>query len=699
MLTDTRITNPIKAVLIAAIASMTVISVVVYHASVFGLLAFFCYIVFFVELPGLLIMHAARFRFSHISETLTASFCAGWALIVIEYFISATTHFWLLLYVIGPALSLAYIYLVYRKRIDNPLARFRFSGLHLSFLIAFLLMMLYVFLQTQFVYMDPDYCENIHLSIDKAYQMGLITSLTHGFPLANPWVSGRIVHYHIFTQILLAVPVKLFGLDADFMIMSCNPYITVGLISSSLYAMFRHFCKRKDRAGLYTLSFMLSYMFAARAITNSYLFAILLVNDNYGGSAIACAMICMIVFDEYLAMHGSFREKAPALVVLTAIFMLLSGIKAPAALAVTGGVIGTYILGLILRKISFRELTPPVVAMTIGFVLIYKVFMGTSGTSGVGQDSIFGIANMANICFWKAPLISFMKGVGIPLPARLLVMLVVFTASFLTIYTLAFVIGYIRELVLVISGKKEYNFVRVLIYASALVGYVLMMVLSYTGHSQVYFGTITAAFAPLIVFFFFEDLPDMGKVMKVLCRISEVWFFVIMIFTTITLAVYLRTCLTAAGWAADPTTYYGKFNSLSSYEYEATQWLKENTDEDSLIATQVYMSVDPSEYDYAMRWHNCHFLYADYSDRRFFLEGSGFSLEDYEAERRFDMIKTNDNFFDPDNAERGDEARRLGVDYVMVTKKIFPTPDLTSEDYTLVFTNQDVDIYAVSPAD
>ena len=50
------------------------------------------------------------------------------------------------------------------------------------------------------------------MSLDKGYQMGLIGSLSHGYPLVDPHVAGRLVHYHIFSQILLAVPVRLFGL-------------------------------------------------------------------------------------------------------------------------------------------------------------------------------------------------------------------------------------------------------------------------------------------------------------------------------------------------------------------------------------------------------------------------------------------------------------------------------------------------------
>ena len=86
-----------------------------------------------------------------------------------------------------------------------------------SFFLFMALLMAYVFMFTQFQYMAPEYAKNIYVSLDKGYQMTLIGSLSHGYPLLDPHVAGRLVHYHIFSQILLAVPVMLFGMTPDFL--------------------------------------------------------------------------------------------------------------------------------------------------------------------------------------------------------------------------------------------------------------------------------------------------------------------------------------------------------------------------------------------------------------------------------------------------------------------------------------------------
>ena len=110
----------------------------------------------------------------------------------------------------------------------------------------------------------------------------------------------------------------------------------------------------------------------------------------------------------------------------------------------------------------------------------------------------------------------------------------------------------------------------------------------------------------------------------------------------------------------------------------------------------MYASAPPEDYDYTMRWHNVHFLYAAYSGRNFYLEGSGFALTDEESGLRLKMIKNTDALYDVQNDARGDLARELGVDYVMVTQKLHPTEDLSSDDYTRVFANQDIEIYKVA---
>jgi len=688
--------NAVRILSTIAMIAMVLVSLTVYHTSPLGLLIFFAFMLFYVLFPGMFVTRLCGFSAGHVSADLLVSFFAGWSLVVIEYFITQATGPRIMLYAAGPLLSALYIcFAVVSKRGSLITGKVSFSRIPAAFYLFMALLMAYVFMFTQFQYMSPAFAQNINVSLDKTYQMSLIGSLSHGYPLADPLVAGKIVHYHIFSQILLAVPVMLFGLTPDFMVMSCTPYLTTALMGLSMYSMFRFFCKRADRAGVYALSFLLANVFIGRSLHASYMFRMLLINENYAGFSAACIIACVIIISIYFNSDKASR-KTGALILLTLLTVLLTGIKAPLGLVLVGGMTGTLILGLILRKLSFKEALLPVLLSGAGFFAVYHFILALDGSNGVGGDSIFSLGKIVGVCFWKPGVEAYLKSMGLPTIARFAVIFGLFLVVFFTAYTLPFIIGYIRELVLVLRGKKDYDFAKVTVYASAFVGFVAMMLLRYSGHSQVYFGVSTLVFTPLIVFWFFEDSGMVtSKAVSVLLKLSKVWFFAVLILAAATLALSYKNTLPAVMKHADPASAYDTYKTLTADEYEAMMWIKENTPEDALLATQMYVSTGGDDYSVVNRWHHCHFYYAAYSVRNYYLEGSGYTFTDVEVEDRREMIKNTDRLYDPDNDVRGDDARALGIDYVVVTQKIYPTPDLSSEDYEMVFSNDDITIYKV----
>lgn len=691
----------LKLVCTFAILAMVLISFIVYKASLQSMLTFALFFIVYVLIPGILIFDVSGISLRYTSEKLLISSFTGWALVVAEYFIAMLIKTNTILYCLGPMLSIVFFYrLKTSKQPPVHLSKIRPPRISLALYLATLLMMAYVFLNTQYVYLNPEYSQDVSMSIDKAYQGGLISALARDFVPNSPWVFGVKEHYHFFTQILLSVPFTLFGLAPDFLIMSASPYLSVYFILLSFYAMFRHFCKYKERAGLYTLSVLLSNMFIARTPTTSYLFRILFVNDNHGGFAISCLMACLIITDVFFKSEGrTARKKLPILIYVLVLFMMLTGIKAPLGLVMVGSVIGTWILGLILKEITLKESIAFIMLTSLGFYVVFSILIGSSHASGTDSGSIVKFGKMTNICFWKDDLIDGLRSIGVPGQIRLLIILLVFALSYFTIYSIPFAIGYIREFCLVVSRKKKFSFALVSAYAAAFIGFVLMMFTSYSGHSQVYFGTVATVFAPFISFLFIEDLPNMSSgLMRRLRSLSLVWFFITICITSATLILDINSMIPGALVHTNPASKYNPYNSLSAGEYEATKWLKENTPQDSVTATQMYASMNKNsaDYDYKERWLNCHFMYATYSCRQFYLEGSGFTLEDNDVDVRYDMIEKTEQLYDVSNKSRGEEARALGIDYVLVTKKVYPTPDLSSDEYELVFTNNDVDIYRIS---
>lgn len=692
--------NIARALCLIAAVSMWLIAVFVYGASVKNTLILAAFVIFYIQLPGLYLVSLTGFKRNHVSTDLALSIFAGWALNVLAYFISDAIPTDILLYVTGPVFSLIYIYRLYIKK-QTPLitSRFRFSKLPVAFCIFMAAVLFYCFSSVQYGYLAPSLSDFTIMNSDKAYHLGLINSLSHDYPMQSPWVSGKYITYHIFSEMLLAIPVRLFSVPSDFVMLSFGPVWTAYTFGVSTYSFYKEMSGTPGRAGIYSLLLLLSNIYVTRSATTSLAFKFALENDNSSGYGIAAVLMTLVVFKKW---YEAFSEKDPfrfrLLVALMVFIMLATGIKGPMGAVIVASIWGTFLLGFILRKVKLRAVLP-LAAVTAVFVLIYMTVLNGRGVSNATGDSIFAFATIADIAFWKKPLIAAMQATGIPTPVRLIAVLAVFVFFMLTVYFLPFCIGYVRELWLVLSGRKDYEPYRVLVYAACLVGFILMMIMNYSGHSQVYFGLVTVFLAPLVALWFIEDLEkerDRSGLAKHTLRITVSVMAVTLALTSVSFAYYLADSVGDDIRASDPHRQPDKYMSISNEEYDAMVWLLENTDEDSLLATDRYYSVPLEEYHVDNRWDNRFFLYAVYSNRFTYISGSGYNIPDRDYEVRREMIHTNSELYDPDNEDRGDLARELGVDYVVVSKRFTEVDDLTNKDYEKCYSNDEVDIYKIA---
>lgn len=683
----------IRLLCFALILVLIIIALAVYHADWQGLLIFAFFIVCYVQLPGQLFLRLAGFRMS-LSATLACGLFTGWAFVTLQYFITELLPTNLLLYAGGPVCTAVYLILMAREQgLKQSAARLgAVRDLSPAFCIFVVLGLLYSLMLTQYLYLSPEVDQTITMNPDKGFHLGLINSLSHGYPLECPWFSGIYFNYHVFTELLYSVPVRLFGLTADTLLFTCGPYLTVYAFGTSLYALFREMSTRPQRAGIYCLALMLSNIFVARGIDRSIAFLFIFRNENVAGYGVSCLMALVILLRIWYGEHEKAGFAWKKLILCTAVLMLAAGIKGPFALVAIAGLWGTFVLGLILRKVRFRTVLP-LLLMSIAFYLVYTTVLGSKGQNASAGESLIALANILNITFYKSPLVALMKSVGLPLILRYLALIASFTVFLLTAFFLPFVIGYLRELFLVLTGRKDFDFTRVLVYAMVLVGFVAMILLNYHGHSQIYFGFVTVFFAPLIAFWFFEDMEEnRGTLMQIIRGI----FAVCLVLSAIGLASFLISQTADTREAADPAADGGKYKSMSQQEYEAMRWIDRNTPKDSLLATDRYYSVAPKKFDVKNRWDNRYFLYADYSNRICYLGGAGYILPARQWQKRAERIKINDRFFDAEDAGRGDLARKLGIDYVVVSKRFTDAGDLSNQDYERCFSNDDIDIYEIT---
>lgn len=690
----------IHIVAVVSVCIMTAIGIFVYGADVCSLSVFFAFLLFYVQLPGLFIIRSLKINFDHISTTLAVSFFAGWGAEIILYFISDLLTTDVLLYSVGPLISFFYLYDVFKSR-KGFISKSNFSieRLSIAFSLFAILVLLYSLLNTQYIYMSPEISDYTYINPDKAYHMGLIASLSHDYPLQSPWIQGVYIYYHIFAEILYSIPCRLFDINPDTILMTCAPYMTTYCLCISMYSFFRELSSHKNRAGIYCLIILISNIFIVRNIRTSIAFTFAIINDNSTGYGISACMMTVIVFRYW---YKEFTKKQPShlkLFLLVLLFIMLStGIKGPIGAVLVFSLWGVFFLGLLLKKADCRILIP-LLLITAAFFLIYFTILGSKGQTG-GGNSLFAFANISGISFWKKPLAAFMKALSIPKPIRLSFMLVVFLLFMLTAFFLPFCLGYIREFFLVVTRRKEFDFVRIWIYAAFLVGFIAMFILNYSGRSQIYFGFVSVFFSPLIAFWFFEDMEKQSSLFsRRLYKVTFLIFIISLVLTSASLTAYYNRHISKAIRHTDPNLSFGRYVSISNKEYEAMTWIESNTPEDSIFATNRYASVAPDKYSFENRWSNRFFLYAAYSNRFYYISGSGYNLKNSDWMIRKKMIETNQKLYNPNNENRGDLARKLGIDYVVVSRKFTNTSNLENEDYRLCFFNDEIDIYKITAPD
>ncbi len=686
----------IKCLSAIAVIAAGCIGIIYFGASVPLLLIMAAFMLFYVLLPGCLAIKASGLSGQHISTYLIRGFFAGFAINILLYFLTDLISNNVLLYAVGPVLSIIYLGKEFQNRSDRKVSlRSLVSNIPASLFLFFALVFIYSFLTTQCTYIPPYISAFESIKLDFGFHAGIINGLADGFPPNDTWVSGMSLYYHFFTEMLYSIPVRLFGVHSEEVLLSCTPYIIAPVLSCALYSLFREFTNSNGKHGFYCLSLILSNMFVLKFYPNSWFLYHLFSNINNAGMGAACMLTALPVLKawDHIDESESERRRAGDVMLLAVLVMLNTGIKGPMAVVLVGGMVGTVILGLIMRQVNWRVAAATAIS-AVAFIFIYVYVVGARGVSSTnaGGNSLINLWEVTDIFFLKGRVADLFSNRALSMVA----VLAAFVLISLTAFTLPFILGYIRELWMVLSGRKDFSFSRVTVYASCMVGLIALMVLNYSGHSQVYFGFAALILVPIIAFWYLEDIqvtkPKLAKVIAVI-------FIVCLCFTAVTEAQdYARLVSNAQKHYEKRDRNSHKYRNVSTDEYEALVWIRDNTPEDSLIASDRYYSVSLKDYSCDVRGHNTHFAYAIYSERDQYLEGSGFSLPSDMIETRVEMINNIDSMMDSKNAERGDLARSLDVDYVLVSKRFNKAGDLSNEDYKLVYTNDDVDIYEVKAA-
>ena len=233
-------------------------------------------------------------------------------------------------------------------------------------------------------------------------------------------------------------------------------------------------------------------------------------------------------------------------------------------------------------------------------------------------------------------------------------------------------------------------FIGGLAYTGIVFGYLLY----FPGNSQLYFLMISIPFIELLaVDYIWSNYSSLNKGFKIFVLIT----FILGSFTTVFIGLHqggngvlkINDVLTKNEMETQPS-----WNSITKYEYEGMLWLKENTEEEDVIASDRYHLTSPSS-----EWStegSKYFYYSAFSQRQFFLEGWEYGYQDQDGEKnpvigqKIEICKK----LYSNNTNKVEIMNKNEINYLVVSRFSHPDLEIRDKNLDLVFHNRDIKIYS-----
>ena len=678
----------ISVVIIKCISLMFIFIVFLRHLISFdvnlsNLLVFLFFIVLFVQLQGISIIDLLKIRFSSISNKIVTGFFIGLAILFAEYFLSVLVRNNIVFFL---GCGSAILFLLRNVSKQKKYYCTRSISIPAAYYVLLALLFVLSMIDVQLPFIRPELIDTSNVYQDYLYHMSLVNSISLEYPIKNPNIFGETIHYHFFSDLLCAIPVRLFGLTSKFVIIDCMPYLNTYIVSLSLYSLFRAFISNRNRSGVYAILSLFSFA-GVPYLFNDYLLCHVVTNINAMGLGLSAVFCFLINHNEFETNRNQEGMQLKRIIVLCALAALLVGIKAPIGIVLIAALWGSYLIGFFFTKYSLNY-SVLLLSVTLSGVLVYIIFVGADNGAGA-TFGLFFWEKVKALPLWDTADSILLK-YNVPMQFRNVILMVLFAMFAFGVYSVLFIVAYIRELYLVTTNRKPYIISNVVIYAMIPIAAFIYVVVKFPDYysSEEYFMFIALLFVPYVTFLFMEDLKEKTKWAWVLKNT----FIICSCVGVVSMSFFVKSYSFTGIYNKQSDNF---FDTITSAEYEGLCWIKDNTQRDSLLAIDRYQRVSPENYDYKIMHHNTFFGYSAYSQRNCYLGGSGYTLRSSRTDEIWKWLSNNQQLFDPLNEKRGDLARQIGIDYIVVSKRLYHQRSIENNDYLLCFSNKDIDIYRV----
>ena len=640
---------------------------------------FLLYIVFWIQIPGMLFENILLPRRLKISTRLLASFFIGFMYLALLYLVESLTGIDNIIMVAGPVTSVVAILWHIRKgcpSLYNADEHFRWTGI-----IIFAFIFIASILNFQLKYVGVMSGTTTQVYHDYLFHTGNIVSLSRAFPNADIRVSGLQFYYHYFYELIFAMCKHIFGMDAFSLYINGNAIICAWPLMLGLLIIGERIRARR-------ISHKFNYFFYCAGtlascvclmplnvvgvkLPFSWLDNHLFSNANAMGLALSIAVVLVDILVE--VWYDKFDLK-----VLIALFTLAAaatGFKGTTGILLVAIAWAVFIVEALIMKSFHFERMLSVVSVTLGFVVTY--FMVTVGVHSSGAN---------NRAMTISPAGTLDAGRVGQLISKLGLDYMAFPWVIIAVILSAICI--IGPCILPFTGFAVLKF-KVLVKEGVIgdifdwfvIGLVMMGVIGFCfisvpGLSQGYFVITNAAFI-----FYGSVRYIIENRNKIITRISYGFFVLGTLFIVVDLAYYCYLDITQNAIYHKPAN--DNPGLVSEDTMEAYLWLRDNTNEDALVAVDRFSE----EIDYRSIYFYC----SAFSERQCYLEGYDYS--DVTKKQIEAMLSINETFFSSDVVAAETAMEMNGVDYLVVTKMGHPDYKCTSLKLKRVFINDEVQIY------
>lgn len=521
---------------------------------------------------------------------------------------------------------------------------------------------------------------------DFLWNIGNVQSILRGiFPIEDSRVAEVPLYYHLFGSIHLASISQVTRIDAVDVFFKYAQLGKMFFIVVSAYLLGLQIFLNKKKAAFFTWVYFLTSCASLTSILNNGYGYYLNVNFlHISVNPIGFQLSISFLFLAVVMLIKQFREESLRLNYLLLFLLFCIGCiwtKGPVGAILVGVLLTISALFFLRKEESNSTVLLYSFALTGLFIFIYIVFERTS-TSSLGFQLGYTVRDTI---VWQSivELFNYNRfGEWLIVPAIL-----VHLFLFLPFGFYLFCYWFFKK----IKGFYHLSIQDLIIGGIAICGISGTLIVKQNGHSEIYFLLAAIPFIELAALsWLFENYRRIAK-------IHVLFIFILFGVGSISSFTNVFLQIEKGRNMVERIEGHGRLNLLPSdslltfHEYEAMNWLKNNTQRESIIATNRHYHAQVNDTNHAR-----YFYYSTFSDRKYFLEGWSYYYTSEEFESVPDERKLlNEKIFSnhPDTVRIFKENE---IDYIVLSKFVNPELELTYPYISQVFSNRDIIIYKVN---